>query len=269
MIRPLTLIGGVAFLVSGLYVFQTKEEVGRLERELRQVHRETEEQRARTRLLLAEWARLNDQDRLRALAQAHLRDMHPMEPQQFLRFEDALRRLPAPQAFAAATPNAFRTRGDLPSAPGEVLVFRAEAPVLAAAAPAPPRAEPPRPEPARAEPARVEPPRIEPVRAEPPRVEPARAEPPRPALRAVEPAVVVAPEAPPTVPVPAPPRARTEVASLPPIASPARSAAPRADAPPAPAVRTAAHVVPAPVAAPAGSLLGGGTALPPPVPFGR
>jgi hypothetical protein len=262
MIRPLTLIGGVAFLVSGLYVFQTKEEVGRLERELRQVHRETEEQRARTRLLLAEWARLNDQDRLRALAQAHLRDMHPMEPQQFLRFEDALRRLPAPQAFAAATPNAFRTRGDLPSAPGEILVFRAEAPVLAAAAPASPRVEPPRPEPARAETARVEPPRIEPVRAEPPRALP----------RPIEPAIAAAPEAAPAAPAPtpAPPRVRTEVAALPPIAGPARSA-PRADASPAPVptVRTAAHVVPTPAAAPAGSLLGGGGALPPPVPFGR
>jgi hypothetical protein len=261
MIRPLTLIGGIAFLASGLYVFQTKEEVGRLERELRQVHRETEEQRARTRLLLAEWARLNDQDRLRALAQAHLRDMQPMEPQQFLRFEDALRRLPAPQAFAATTPNAFRTRGDLPSAPGEVLVFRAEAPVLAAAVPAPPRVEAP---------PRIEPSRVEPPRAEPPRIEPTRAEPPRPAPRTVEPAVAVTPEAPPAMPAPAPPRARTEVASLPPIAGPARSAAPRAEAAPAPApaVRTAAHVAPAPVAAPAGSLLGGG-ALPPPVPFGR
>jgi len=91
MIRPLTLLGGVAFLAAGLYVFQAKETVARLERELRELHRSTETERARTRLLQAEWARLNDQDRLRGLAQAHLRDMHPMEPQQFLRFEDALR----------------------------------------------------------------------------------------------------------------------------------------------------------------------------------
>jgi hypothetical protein len=140
MIRPLTLLGGIAFLAAGLYVFQTKEEVARMERDLRELHRTTEAERARTRLLAAEWARLNDQDRLRSLAQTHLREMQPMEPQQFVRLEDAHRRLPGAQAFAATGANAFRTRGDLPSAPGEVLVFRAGT-LLAVAEP--PAAEPP------------------------------------------------------------------------------------------------------------------------------
>ncbi|MCX8132891.1 MAG: hypothetical protein N3D18_02880, partial [Roseococcus sp.] len=123
MIRPLTLLSALAFLAAGFYVFHTKERVAGQERELRELLRETEAERQRTRLLQAEWARLNDQERLRALAAAHLRDLQPMEPQQFLRPEDALRRLPSALAFAAPPEAGFRPRADAPSSPNEPLVF--------------------------------------------------------------------------------------------------------------------------------------------------
>ncbi|MBX9750284.1 MAG: hypothetical protein K5Q68_11915, partial [Roseococcus sp.] len=139
MIHPLTLITFAAFLGSGLYVFQTKETMRKLDQELREIRRETEAERGRTQTLSAEWARLNDQDRLRQMAAAHLRHMQPMEPSQFQRHEDAQRRMPQVVAFAPV-PSGFQRRSDAPSAPGEVLVFTAASlrpapePVIVAAA---------------------------------------------------------------------------------------------------------------------------------------
>ncbi|MBS7792783.1 hypothetical protein KTR66_22530, partial [Roseococcus sp. SDR] len=147
MIHPLTLVTFAAFLGSGLYVFQTKEQVRKLDQELRTIRMETEAQRAQTQTLSAEWARLNDQDRLRQMAAAHLRHMQPMEPVQFQRIEDAQRRLPQAVAFAPV-PSGFQRRADAPSAPGDVLVFtvasqRREAePALALAVPPPPAPSP-------------------------------------------------------------------------------------------------------------------------------
>ncbi|UPY38196.1 hypothetical protein [Sediminicoccus sp. KRV36] len=272
MIHPLTLITFAAFLGSGLYVFQTKEEVAKLDRELREIRRETEAERGRTQTLSAEWARLNDQDRLRQMAAAHLRHMQPMEPAQFQRIEDAQRRMPLAVAFTPL-PSGFQRRADAPSAPGDVLVFTAASqrreaePVSVAAAPRPastPTAGPaaaPAPAPAQV------------AAAAAPVVTPAPAPVP-----ASTPAVTVAAapraaEARPSEPRPAP-RPRPEVAALPPIAGPA--AAPRAQyaqgnvpspiAAPPQALRTALHVQPAP----SGSMLGGGAgSLPPPVPFSR
>jgi hypothetical protein len=284
MIRPLTALAALVFVGSGFHVFQAKEEVIALDRELRAVHRKTEEERQRTRLLNAEWARLNDQERLRNLANAHLREMQPMEPQQFVRLEDAPRRMPGPVAFAAPPDGGFRARADAPSAPGEVLVFTAaslQALARAAEEPRAPLAVPAAPAMTAAAPTPV------PVPA------PAQAPAPMPAGRAVASAAVAnaaAPEAPrpaartvaPAAPVtalaaatppPASPRPRGEAASLPPIAGPAAPVAPppqRVAAAPQPAVRPALHVQPAAPPPPmGGSVLGAGMALPPPVPFGR
>lgn len=265
MINPLTLVTFAAFLGSGLYVFQTKETVRKLDHELRGIRMETEAERARTQTLSAEWARLNDQDRLRQMAAAHLRHMQPMEPAQFQRIEDAQRRMPQAVAFAPV-PSGFQRRADAPSAPGDVLVFtvasqRREAePVLALATPAAPPA--PAPPPA-------------PVAPAPVNAAPAVAPPPAP-VAAPAPAMAPTPVAmtqPPRLaeaPRPAP-RPRPEVASLPPIAGPAAAPAPRppvvqAQAPAAAPIRTALHVQPAST----GSVLGAGAgSLPPPVPFNR
>lgn len=240
MIHPLTLITFAAFLGSGLYVFQTKEAVRKLDQELRSIRMETEAERGRTQTLSAEWARLNDQDRLRQMAATHLRHMQPMEPAQFQRLEDAQRRMPQVVAFAPV-PSGFQRRADTPSAPGDVLVFtvasqRREAePLLALAAPAPVAA-----------PAPAAPASVAPAMAPTPVSLPRQVEAPRPA-----------------------PRPRPEVAALPPVAAPA----PRpqlAQANPRPPVaapmRTALHVQ----SVSSGSLLGGGAgSLPPPVPFSR
>ncbi len=267
MIHPLTLVTFAAFLGSGLYVFQTKETVRKLDQELRAIRMETEAERSRTQTLSAEWARLNDQDRLRQLAAAHLRHMQPMEPAQFQRIEDAQRRMPQALAFAPV-PSGFQRRADAPSAPGDVLVFtvasqRREAePALALAMPpAPPPVPAPAAPPVAAAPAVAPPPA--PVVA--PTPGPVAA--PAPALAPI-PVAMAQPPRPAETPRPAP-RARPEVAALPPIAGPAAAPArrpPLAQAPVAPPMRTALHVQPAST----GSLLGGGAgSLPPPVPFSR
>lgn len=254
MIHPLTLITFAAFLGSGLYVFQTKEAVRKLDQELRSIRMETEAERGRTQTLSAEWARLNDQDRLRQMAAAHLRHMQPMEPAQFQRLEDAQRRMPQVVAFAPV-PSGFQRRADAPSAPGDVLVFtvasqRREAePLLALAAPPPPvtAALPPVAAPAPvAAPPPAAPASMAPAMAPTPVSLPRPAEAPRPA-----------------------PRPRPEVAALPPIAAPAPRPQLAQASPPPPAaapMRTALHVQPVS----SGSLLGGGVgSLPPPVPFNR
>ncbi|TCH97502.1 hypothetical protein EJV46_15360 [Roseococcus sp. SYP-B2431] len=220
MIHPLTLVTFAAFLGSGLYVFQTKEEVAKLDRELRDVSRQIEGERSRTQTLSAEWARLNDQDRLRSMVTSHLRDMQPMEPSQFQRLDDAQRRMPQAVAFVPEA-TGFRRRADAPSAPGEVLVFTA-ASMLAEA------------EPRRARPAQ----RVVPA------TEPAVAAASAPVVAApVVTAPVVAAPAPQPAPVAvavaaaspaarAPAAARPEAAALPPIAGPSLAAATR----PVPAV---------------------------------
>lgn len=263
MIHPLTLITFAAFLGSGLYVFQTKETVRKLDQELRSIRMETEAERGRTQTLSAEWARLNDQDRLRQMAAAHLRHMQPMEPAQFQRLEDAQRRMPQAVAFAPV-PSGFQRRSDAPSAPGDVLVFtiasqRREAePVLAAIAP----------------PVLVPAPAAVAAAPPPPASAPVVAA--APIAPVAIPVAMIAPPRPAEAPRPAP-RPRPEVAALPPIAGPAQAVPPpRAQyaqgrvatpvAPAAPQMRTALHVQPAP----AGSLLSGGAgSLPPPVPFSR
>ncbi|MFL1464170.1 hypothetical protein ACI6QG_18305, partial [Roseococcus sp. DSY-14] len=121
MIHPLTAVTFAAFFGAGFYVYQTKEEVAGLDRDLRDIRRQTEAELSRTQILGAEWARLNDQERLRALAAAHLRHMQPMEPAQFQRLDDAQRRLPVAAAFAPQG-TGFGPRTDVAAAPGEALV---------------------------------------------------------------------------------------------------------------------------------------------------
>ncbi|MBR0659982.1 cell division protein FtsL, partial [Neoroseomonas oryzicola] len=100
MIRPLTLLSMVAAAGAGLYLYQVKHSVAQLDRELRNINRQTEQARERTQVLRAEWALLNEPERLRQVAQRHL-PLEPMAPTQFVRMSELERRLPGPRAFAA------------------------------------------------------------------------------------------------------------------------------------------------------------------------
>ncbi len=273
MIRPLTLLTLLAAAGAGLHLYQTKHAVSLLDRELRDIARATEEAEKRTQVLQAEWARLNEPDRLRAVAQRHL-TLEPMQPAQFLRLNDAERRMGAAVAFAGPV-SIFAARPEAPGTASRVALLaaapaRPAEPPAAIVAAAPPAAAPVAPTAAAVPPAAPTPavpatasaatvPALAPAAA-PVVVAAATAEP-----RATETRHTVAEprHARPAPPRPTPaPRPQLEASALPPVVAPP------------PAVRPVAAVVAraeAPVApqAFAGSSLGSARPmLAPPVPFG-
>ena len=100
MINPLSIVTGIGMAIIIGQTFEVKRHVGALDRELRDIRRTTEEVENRSQTLAAEWARLNDQERLRGLADRHLGQMVPMQPMQFVRLDEGVRRLPAALAWA-------------------------------------------------------------------------------------------------------------------------------------------------------------------------
>ncbi len=208
MIRPLTLVTLCAAAGAGLYLYQVKHSVSELDRALRDINRRTELARERTQVLRAEWALLNEPDRLRQVAQRYL-PLDAMTPGQFVRLSEVERRLPNARQFAgppslfapaeppgdgSATAMAIATaqpRG-LPAATLAAAAAAVAAPEAAQppapAAPLPAATVPRAPAPAApmvasAEPARAEPAPAQPVAARP--AAPARAAP------AIQPAVHV------------------------------------------------------------------------------
>ena len=91
--RPLSLCTFLAAAFAGLHLYQSKHEVALLDRELRGIARQIDEANDRSQALQAEWAWLNEPERLRGVAQRHLQ-LEPMQPTQFLRLNEAERRLP-------------------------------------------------------------------------------------------------------------------------------------------------------------------------------
>ena len=91
--RPLSLCTFLAAALAGLHLYQSKHEVALLDRELRGIARQIDEANDRSQALQAEWAWLNEPERLRGVAQRHLQ-LEPMQPAQFLRLNEAERRMP-------------------------------------------------------------------------------------------------------------------------------------------------------------------------------
>jgi hypothetical protein len=148
MIRPFPLLCFCAFAGAGAWLYQVKHSVAMQDRELVEIRRQTEAARQRIDILRAEWALLNEPERLRQTASRVL-TLEPMQPQHFARIGNFERRLPAAVAFAGA-PDLFAPppAPDAPRAPAAGVML-ASAPVLApvpraaAAAPAaPPSAQP-------------------------------------------------------------------------------------------------------------------------------
>ncbi|WP_408015564.1 cell division protein FtsL, partial [Rhodovarius lipocyclicus] len=133
IIRLPTLVGALGLALAASHTYQVKQSVKALEGQLRDIRRQTEEAQERTQNLQAEWARLNDQDRLRGLAERQLPGLVPMQSSQFTQLAEAARRLPVAVAFAGPA-GAFAPRQDNVA--------------LADAAPAPAQAAPSQPGPA-------------------------------------------------------------------------------------------------------------------------
>jgi hypothetical protein len=166
MFRPLTIIAITAFCVVGWNVYRAEDAARHLDRELRDLTKRIETARDRTQVLRAEWALLNEPERLRQVAQKYL-PLETMTPAQFIRLGELDRRLPTAVAFAGPV-NLF---GSAPNT--AVAEVKPAESATEAAAPEPPH--PPVHVATRAVPA----PRVEQARVEPSRPEPARAEAPR------------------------------------------------------------------------------------------
>ncbi|MDO9501828.1 MAG: ABC transporter permease, partial [Falsiroseomonas sp.] len=136
MIRPFTILCFCAFAGAGAWLYQVKHQVATQDRELREVWRQIEVARDRTSILRAEWALLNEPGRLREVAQRHL-PLEQMQPQQFTRLPDMVRRLPQAVAFAGS-PNLFvpeRPAQESPAAGVMLAAAQTPAPATPAAAP--------------------------------------------------------------------------------------------------------------------------------------
>ncbi len=141
MIRPLTFVALLLAGTSGLYLYQTKHRAEVLDQQITHTLRQVSGARERIGLLRAEWALLNEPDRLGQLAGQHL-DLQPLQPSRFVAASDLASRIPvpAPPEAPAETPVA----ADIPALPpGDVVQVADTRPAQAAAAA--PVATPPRP----------------------------------------------------------------------------------------------------------------------------
>jgi len=131
MIRPFTCLCLVAACGSGLYLYSEKHRTALLDREISGVIHQTEAARARTGLLRAEWALLNEPGRLQDMADKYLA-LKPMAPTQFVQLSDLAGHLPAPEAANVAAADDAGDDGSAPDAAAAAPVADASAPADAA-----------------------------------------------------------------------------------------------------------------------------------------
>ncbi len=131
MIRPFTCLCMLLAAGAGLYLYQEKHRAQVLDREIMRVVKATDVARDRTGMLRAEWALLNEPDRLASLAERHLA-LRPLTPGQFVPLADLASRLPAP-----VMPGAAETAMDdsVPMEPANALVVQAPLPIPPVPAP--------------------------------------------------------------------------------------------------------------------------------------
>jgi hypothetical protein len=109
VIRPFTCVCLILAAGSGLYLYQVKQRAFALDASLRGTFHDIDVARERTRMLRADWALVNDPERLQVLASQYL-TLQPMQPSQLLTMDQLAAALPPvpPSATPAsvATPPA-------------------------------------------------------------------------------------------------------------------------------------------------------------------
>lgn len=98
MMRSFTLLCAVMAGLSGLFLYSKKHQTTLLDQRISEIVADTQHVREQTAMLRAEWALLNQPDRLAALSARFLPDIHPMAPTQFIQMASLADRLPAPGA---------------------------------------------------------------------------------------------------------------------------------------------------------------------------
>ena len=146
MIRPFTCVCLLLAGGSGLYLYQSKHRAQMLDREIGRALRQTELARDRIGLLRAEWAVLNEPERLAELSKQHL-GLRQLSPTQFVAAADLGARLPpvmAPgAAYAAPAEEPVVLAQAAPPPVARHVPVPAPAPRVAAVLPAPARAPTP------------------------------------------------------------------------------------------------------------------------------
>lgn len=125
MIRPLTCVCALLAGASGLYLYSEKHRTTLLDQQISRVVADTHAIRDRTAMLRAEWALLNQPDRLQGLSTRFLPRLQPMAPTQFVQLASLAARLPAvapetPPHPIATPQTAPALVGLRPAAPGAV-----------------------------------------------------------------------------------------------------------------------------------------------------
>jgi hypothetical protein len=100
VIRPLTCVCLILAAGSGLYLYQVKQRAFALDASLRSTFHDIDAARERTRMLRADWALVNDPERLQVLASQYLK-LQPMQPSQLLTMDQLAAALPSPAPFPA------------------------------------------------------------------------------------------------------------------------------------------------------------------------
>ena len=95
MIRPFTVLCALLAGASGMYLYAEKHRTTVLDQQISRIAHDTERVRERTAMLRAEWALLNQPERLGALASRFLPQLRPLDPGQFVQMSSLASRLPA------------------------------------------------------------------------------------------------------------------------------------------------------------------------------
>lgn len=96
MIRPFTLLCVLLAGFSGLFLYSKKHQTTVLDGEIASIVRDTQHIREQTSMLRAEWALLNQPDRLKTLSDKFLPSLGSMKPTQFIQLASLAGHLPAP-----------------------------------------------------------------------------------------------------------------------------------------------------------------------------
>ena len=139
MTRPLTCLTLIAAAGAGLYLYQEKHRAQMMDREINRIVHATEQTRDRVTMVRAEWAVLNEPDRLAGLAAQYL-SLQTMTPGQFVQIADLGSHLPPVGAPSQPPPDiepAAPITAPMAAATPALAGKPAPAPQVAVAAPKP------------------------------------------------------------------------------------------------------------------------------------
>lgn len=128
IIRPFTILSGMAFVLSGAMMFVVKHQSQMLDSQLSGVNQATQQDEQSIRVLQAQWALEADPSRLAQLA-AQFTGLQPMKPGQLMTMASLGTSLPAP----GAKPPGDNPEDPVPALPQLAAAVPAAAPVQTAA----------------------------------------------------------------------------------------------------------------------------------------